>query len=100
MALDGAAFTSWAISRGETSKRSLPRNPYSRIDLPKRSPVGVIIELPEMYKLIDRAGIALEVTDKFLVLPALLERREPYLLIEFHRLGHLADIQRVGSQFV
>ena len=47
------------------------------------SPVGVIIELPEMYKLIDRAGIALEVTDKFLVLPALLERREADLLKSF-----------------
>jgi len=65
-----------------------------------RSSVGVIIELPEMYKLIDRAGIALEVTDKFLVLPALLERREADLLIELHRLCHLADVQCVGSQFV
>src|SRR6516162_6849175 len=65
-----------------------------------RSSVGVIIELPEMYKLIDRAGIALEIADKFLVLPALLERREADLLIELRRLCHLADMQRVGSEFV
>jgi hypothetical protein len=28
-----------------------------------RAAVGVIIELPQMHKLIDRAGIALEVAD-------------------------------------
>ena len=60
-----------------------------------RSPVSVIIELPEMYKLIDRAGIALEVTDQLLVLPTLLERREADLPSL-----PLADMQRVGSQFV
>jgi len=65
-----------------------------------RSPVGVIIELPEMDKLIDHAGIALEIPDKLFVLPALLERREADLLIEFHHLCHLADIQRVRSEFV
>src|SRR5262249_33792693 len=65
-----------------------------------RSPVGVIVELPEMYKLIDHAGIALEIPDKLFVLPALLERREADLLIEFYYLCHLADIQRVGSEFV
>ena len=65
-----------------------------------RSSVGVIIELPEMYKLIDRAGIALEISDELFVLPALLERREADLLIELYRLGHLADTQRIGSEFV
>src|SRR5215471_21571738 len=29
-----------------------------------RSPVGVIIELPEMYKLIDRASVGLEIADE------------------------------------
>src|SRR5262249_33679147 len=67
---------------------------------PMCATVGIIIELPEMYKLIDHAGIALEVTDKLFVLPARLKRREPDLLIEFHRLSHLADMQRIGSQFV
>jgi hypothetical protein len=62
--------------------------------------VGVIIELPEMYKLIDRTRVALEIPDKLLVLPALLERREADLLIELHRPCHLADMQGVGSQFV
>ena len=53
-----------------------------------------------MNELIDRAGIALEIPDKLFVLPAFLERRETDLLIELHRLCHLADMQRVGSQFV
>jgi hypothetical protein len=53
-----------------------------------------------MYKLIDCACVALEISDELLVLPALLKCREADLLIELHRLGHLADIQRVGSQFV
>jgi hypothetical protein len=51
--------------------------------------VGVVIEFPEMYKLIDRACVALEIPDKLLILPALLERREADLLIELHRLCHL-----------
>jgi hypothetical protein len=34
-----------------------------------RTTVGVIIELPEMQQLVDRTGIALEITDKLLVLP-------------------------------
>jgi hypothetical protein len=42
--------------------------------------VGVIIEFPEMYKLIDRACVALEIPDKLLVLPALLKCREAGLL--------------------
>ena len=53
-----------------------------------------------MYKLIDRTGIALEISDQLFVLPALLERREADLLIKLYCLCHLADIQRVGSQFV
>src|SRR6516164_11739984 len=65
-----------------------------------RATVGVIIEFPEMYKLIDRTGVALEISDKLLILPALLERRKADLLIELHRLCHLSDMQRVGSQFV
>src|SRR5215469_11107366 len=67
---------------------------------PMSTTVGVIIELPQMYELIDCARIGLEIPDKLLVLPALLKRREADLLIELHRLRHLADIQRVGSQFI
>ena len=37
---------------------------------PMDATVGVIIEFPEMYKLIDCARIGLEVPDKLLVLPA------------------------------
>jgi hypothetical protein len=42
-----------------------------------RATVGVIIELPEMYELIDRARVALEISDELLVLPALLEPGKP-----------------------
>ena len=42
-----------------------------------RTPIGVIVELPEMYKLIDRARVALEISDELLVLPALLEPGKP-----------------------
>src|SRR4029077_5224503 len=45
-------------------------------------------------------GIALKIPDKLLILPALLERRESDLLVELHRLCHLANMQRIGSQFV
>ena len=47
---------------------------------PMRSTVGVVIEFPKMWKLIDRPGIALEIADKLFILPALLERREADLL--------------------
>jgi hypothetical protein len=67
---------------------------------PMRTPVGVIIEFPEMYKSIDRPRVGLEIPDELFVLPALLERREADLLIELYRLGHLADMQCVGSQFL
>ena len=52
---------------------------------PMRSPVGVIIEYPELEKLVDRTGIALEITDK-LVLSAPSGAPEADLLIELHRL--------------
>jgi hypothetical protein len=32
--------------------------------------VGVVIELPQMHKFIDRASVGLEVPDELLVLPA------------------------------
>jgi hypothetical protein len=65
---------------------------------PMLATVGVIIELPEMYKLIDRARVALEIPNQLLVLTALLERREADLLIQLHRFRNLADTQRVSSQ--
>jgi hypothetical protein len=48
---------------------------------PMRASVGVIIELPEMDKLTNRARIALEIPDELLVLTAFLKRREADLLI-------------------
>ena len=44
---------------------------------PMRSPVGIVIEFPEVYKLIDCARVALEISDELLVLPALLEPGKP-----------------------
>ena len=65
-----------------------------------RPSIGVVVEFPEMDKLIDRAGVGLEIADQLLVLPALLKRRETEFLVELHRLGHRADAERVGSQLV
>src|SRR5258708_37304697 len=67
---------------------------------PVRAPAGIVVELPEMDELVDRAGVALEVADQVLRMPALFERRKSELLIERHGLGHLADIERVGAQFI
>jgi hypothetical protein len=42
---------------------------------PVRATVGIVVELPKVDELIDRACVGLEVTDQLLVLAALLERR-------------------------
>ena len=44
---------------------------------PMGAAIGVILELPEMDKLIDRSGVGLEIADQVLVVTALLERRIP-----------------------
>ena len=38
-----------------------------------RPSIGVVIEFPEMDKLIDRAAVALKIADQLLVLPTLLK---------------------------
>jgi hypothetical protein len=43
---------------------------------------AVVVEPPEMDKLIDRAGVGLEIADELLVLPALLKRRKAKFLAE------------------
>src|SRR6516162_1086837 len=67
---------------------------------PVLPPVGVVIELPEMDELIDRASVGLEVAQELLVMAPLLERREAELLVELRRFRHLADVECVRSQFV
>src|SRR5258708_30209055 len=67
---------------------------------PVRAPAGIVVELPEMDELVDRAGVALEVADQVLGMAALFERRKSELLVELRRLGHLADVERVGPQFI
>src|SRR2546422_4406547 len=64
---------------------------------PVRAPVGIVVELPEMDELIDRAGVGLEIADQLLVLAAFLERRVAELAIQLDGLGHLADVKRVGT---
>jgi hypothetical protein len=65
-----------------------------------RPTIGIIVELPQMHNLVDRSGIGLEVSDQFLVMTALLERRKANLLIELHRLGYCARSERIGSRFI
>src|SRR5689334_11526036 len=67
---------------------------------PVRAAVGVVVEFPDVDDLVDHPGVALEVADKLLCMPALLECGITQLLIELCRLGHLADIERVGAQFI
>jgi hypothetical protein len=52
-------------------------------------PVGVVIKLPEMDDLVDRASVGLEVAQELLVMATLLERREAELLVELRRFRHL-----------
>jgi hypothetical protein len=42
-----------------------------------RPTISIIVELPQMQKLVDRAGIGLKVADQLLIVTALLERRKP-----------------------
>lgn len=67
---------------------------------PVRAAAGIVVEFPEMDDLVDRSRVTLELADQVLVVPALLQRREAELLVEFDRLGHLADVERVGPELV
>ena len=64
------------------------------------SAISVIIELPKMQKLIDRARIGLEVSNQLFIVLALLQRRKAKLLIEFYGFRHCANSERVHSQFI
>jgi len=63
---------------------------------PMSATLGVVLELPHMDELVDRAGVALEVADQVLGMAALFEGRKAEFLIEADRLGHLADVERIG----
>src|SRR5215468_1254290 len=67
---------------------------------PVLPPVGVVIKLPQMNELVDRAGVGLEVAHELVVKAALLERREAEFLVELRRFRHLADVECVRSHFV
>jgi len=51
-----------------------------------RAAVSIVMELPQVHELIDRAGIAREGADQLLILPALLKDRKAEFLIEPHDL--------------
>jgi hypothetical protein len=53
---------------------------------PMRAAVSIVMELPQVHELIDRAGIAREGADQLLILPALLKDRKAEFLIEPHDL--------------
>src|SRR5215471_12525051 len=53
-----------------------------------------------MNKLIDCAGVGLEVSDELVVLAAPLKRRKTEFLIELNSFRHCADAERVGSQLI
>src|SRR2546425_2980499 len=72
----------------------------SKYRSPVRATVGIVVELPQMDELIDRAGIGLEIANQLLVLAALLERRVAELRIQLDRLGHLANVKRVGPHLI
>src|SRR4029077_1819512 len=55
---------------------------------PMRPTVSIIVELPQMQNLVDRAGISLEVSHQLLLMAALLERGKAYLLVEPYGLRH------------
>src|SRR5262245_37147153 len=67
---------------------------------PVGATVSVVVELPEMDELVDRAGVGLEVSDQLLVVATLLKRRVAELTVELDGLGHLADVKRVGPHLV
>src|SRR5215467_2820024 len=67
---------------------------------PVLPPIAVVIKLPEMDELVDRAGVGLEVTQELLVMATLRKRREAELLVKLRRFRHLADVECVRSQFI
>src|SRR6516162_6844880 len=93
------SFTSWLI----TSGRNFEANPSTKSlfsSRPVRAPVAVILEFPDVHELIDHPRVGDEIPDQVLVVATLLQRRKPELGIELLRLGHFADVERVGTHFV
>jgi hypothetical protein len=81
--LSGPAFTSWVINSGrnfEAKPSTKSLFAYTAAQCARRSASSS--NFPEMDKLIDRAGVGLEIADELLVLPALLKRRKAKFLIE------------------
>src|SRR5215467_13271503 len=90
--LDFLGHYQWPELRGETLYEILVR----KHRCPMRAPVGVVLELPQMYKLVDRPSVGLEVADEVLVVASLLECREAEFLVELHRLGAYTSSTRTG----
>src|SRR5262249_34498997 len=94
--LDFLGHYQWPELRGETLYEILVREH----GCPMRAPIGVVLERPQMSKLVYRPSAGLEVADEVLVVASLLERREAKFLVELHRLGHRTDAERIGPQLV
>src|SRR6266849_11197415 len=60
----------------------------------------IVFEFPEVDNLVDRSGVALKVADKVLVVTALFQGWKAELLVEPDGLGHLSDVEGVGSELV
>src|SRR5262249_34487230 len=58
------------------------------------------LEFPDMHELIDHPRVRDEIPDEVLVVATFLQRRKPELGIELLRLGHFANVERVGTHFV
>ena len=72
---------------GRNERAKLRREPLDEIPVridrrPMGAAVSVVHELPEMNKLVNRAGISLEVADQVFIVPAPLERGKTEFLIQ------------------
>jgi hypothetical protein len=65
-----------------------------------RATGGIVRELPEVDDLVDRSGIALKVPDEILVVTALVQGWKAEFLVEPDGLGHLSDVEGIGSELI
>src|SRR5215475_9093984 len=67
---------------------------------PVRPSVGIVVELPQVHQLMQRARVRDEVAHQLLVEPALMEGGVTKLAIQPDSLGHLANLHSVRPHFV
>jgi hypothetical protein len=84
-------LSSWVIINGRNFEAKPSAKSLFAKTAAQCAPVGVVLELLQMDKLIDRPGVGLEVADEVLVVASLTKRRKAEFLVELHRLGDRAD---------